>query len=478
MSAREEYAHRTLLEENPALLVEAEGLDWANISGPTPEQAEPAANTTVETSARTNWPDPVQPKALYGLAGDVVRVIEPHSEADPAALLLQFLVGFGSVIGRQAHFVAEADRHPCNLYAVIVGQTAKGRKGTSLGQIQRVLALVDEAWSATRTMGGLASGEGLIWAVRDAMQERGTVRERGRVVRYEDVESDPGVTDKRLLVVEPEFARVLQVAERESNTLSAIIRQAWDTGNLRILTKKQAAQATDAYISIIAHVTKDELRRLLTDTAAANGFGNRFLWVCARRSKLLPEGGALDTVEFAPIAQRLSAAVDFAHGVHRMQRDDNARELWRDVYPDLSEGKPGLLGAVTSRAEAQTMRLACVYALLDGSALVRQEHLIAALAVWQYCEDSARFIFGDAMGDATVDEILRELRSHREGMTRNEIREHFQRHKPSEEIRRALGVLQEYGLATPVRERGDQGRPAERWQALSAVRGKRGMRGN
>jgi hypothetical protein len=104
--------------------------------------------------------------------------------------------------------------------------------------------------------------------------------------------------------------------------------------------------------------------------------------------------------------------------------------------------------------------------------------LIAALAVWQYCEDSARFIFGDAMGDATADETLRELRSHREGMTRNEIREHFQRHKPWEEIRRALCVLQEYGLATPVRERGDQGRPAERWQVLSAVRGKRGMRGN
>jgi hypothetical protein len=466
MSAREEYAHRTLLEENPALLVEVEGLDWANISYPTPEQTKPVANTTAEESARTKWPDPVEPNALYGLAGDVVRLIEPHSEADPAALLLQFLVGFGSVIGRQAHFVAEADRHPCNLYAVIVGQTAKGRKGTSLGQVQRILASVDESWSASRTMGGLASGEGLIWAVRDAMQERGTVRERGRVVRYEDVESDPGVPDKRLLVVEPEFARVLQVAERESNTLSAIIRQAWDTGNLRILTKKQAAQATDAYISIIAHVTKDELRRLLTDTAAANGFGNRFLWVCARRSKLLPEGGALDTADLAPIEQRLSAAVDFAHGVYRMQRDDNARELWREVYPDLSEGKPGLLGAVTSRAEAQTMRLACVYALLDGSALVRQEHLMAALAVWGYCEDSARFIFGDAMGDATADEILRELRSHRGGMTRNEIREHFQRHKPSEEIRRALGVLQEYGLATPVRERGDQGRPAERWQAL------------
>jgi len=203
------------------------------------------------------------------------------------------------------------------------------------------------------------------------------------------------------------------------------------------------------------------------------------LWACARRSKLLPEGGALHTVDFVPITKRLQSAIDFAHGVHQMQRDEQARLIWREVYPELSEGKPGLLGAVTSRAEAQAMRLACIYALLDSSEMVRAEHLMAALAVWQYCEDSARFIFGDAMGDATADEILRELRSHPEGMTRNDIREYFQRHKSSAEIVRALAVLQEYGLARMERsrEQDNQIRPTERWYALTAVRGLRGTRG-
>lgn len=133
---------------------------------------------------------------------------------------------------------------------------------------------------------------------------------------------------------------------------------------------------------------------------------------------------------------------------------------------DLSEGKPGLLGAVTSRAESQTMRLACLYALLDCSAVVRGEHLAAALATWKYCEDSARFIFGDALGDATADEILRTLRSRPEGMTRNGIREHFGRNKLSAEINRALALLQEYGLARVERDQGEQGRPAEHWYAI------------
>jgi hypothetical protein len=194
--------------------------------------------------------------------------------------------------------------------------------------------------------------------------------------------------------------------------------------------------------------------------------------VCTRRSKMLPEGGALHTVDFGPIIGRLQNAAAFARTVEKMQRDDRARAIWGDVYANLSEGKPGLLGMVTSRAEAQVMRLACVYALLDCSVLVRAEHLTAALAVWQYCEDSARFIFGDALGDSTADEILREIRNHPQGMTRTQIRDHFNRNKSAAELGRALGVLQEYGLARMERTREGEGdtKPTERWFAAT-VRG-------
>jgi hypothetical protein len=416
-----------------------------------------------------NWPDELNPEAYHGVAGELVRAIEPHSESDPAALLVQLLVAFGSLIGRAPHFVAEADKHSVNLFAVIVGQTAKGRKGTSFGQVRHTLGALDAEWESTRIMGGLASGEGLIWAVRDEIRERAAVREKGRIVRYEEVLSDPGESDKRLLVFEPEFARVLQATERDSNTLSAIIRQAWDTGNLRILTKKQAARATDAHISIITHITRDELLRLLTDTAADNGFGNRFLWVCARRSKLLPEGGNLRTEELQPVIQKLQAAATFARTVGEIKRDDQACAIWRDVYADLSEGKPGMLGAVTSRAEAQTMRIACIYALLDRSTMLNAKHLLAALAVWEYCEQSAQFIFGAALGDATADEIFRALRARPEGMTRTDIRDHFAKNRRSAEIERALNVLQEYGRARMVRETSEQGRPTERWFAISVT---------
>ena len=111
------------------------------------------------------------------------------------------------------------------------------------------------------------------------------------------------------------------------------------------------------------------------------------------------------------------------------------------------------------------MRLACTYAVLDQSAVIRADHLAAALAVWQYCESSARYIFGDSLGDPTADAILQALRLKPDGMTRTEISSLFKRHKKSTDIGRALAVLAEHGLVRSQSVKTD-GAPAEVWSAL------------
>lgn len=411
------------------------------------------------------WPKPIASEGFHGLAGEFVRLVEPHSEADPSALLTQFLVAAGSVIGRGPHFVAEADEHHLSLYITLVGRTAKGRKGSSLGHVRRVFRTIDPTWDDERVLGGLASGEGLIWSVRDAVTGPVKDKKTGRMV---EESIDPGVDDKRVLVIEPEFARTLQVCSRDGATLSPVIRQAFDGGSLRILTKNKTATATDAHISIIGHITKDELLRTLDRTETANGFCNRFLWVCTSRSKLLPDGGRIQEVDFKPFMDRLRKAIKFARGIGEICRDEQAGEIWREAYPRLSEGYPGLLGAVTSRAEVLVMRLACLYAVLDLSRVVRAEQLAAALAVWQYCHDSARFIFGGSLGDPTADTIMHALRQTEQGMTRTEISGLFHGHKKKGDVARALNILQEYGLAESSRVETD-GRAAELWFARSLL---------
>ena len=75
------------------------------------------------------------------------------------------------------------------------------------------------------------------------------------------------------------------------------------------------------------------------------------------------------------LGARTTRALRFASSVGEMKRDDAARPLWAQIYEELSDGKPGLFGAVTSRAEAQTMRFACLYALLDLNDHVQRDHL-------------------------------------------------------------------------------------------------------
>ena len=419
------------------------------------ETGQPVAGSAGAYVANTQaWPT-LPGAALHGLAGDVVRTIEPHSEADPAAILIQTLAAVGNLVGSGPHCTVESTRHALNLYAVLVGESSKARKGTSWGHIERLCSRVDEKWALERVTGGLSSAEGLISEVRD----------------------DADVPrDRRLLIVQSEFASVLRVMGRDGSTLSPLLRAAYDSGNLRTLVKHDPLKATGAHISVIGHITRPELLRYLSDTEQHNGFANRLLWCCIKRSKFLPEGGRIPEADIATLVDRLRAVIQWARekGEMEMRRDEAARGLWAAVYPRLSEGLTGLLGAATSRAEAQVLRLSAVYAVLDCSATVRVEHLRAALAVWDYCFASARFIFGDATGDPVADRIREALQNAGpDGMTRTQIRDLLGRHASADRIAQALTQLAALGVASH-RTVSTDGRSIEIWTATEAPKATKG----
>lgn len=406
------------------------------------------------------WPNPPAESAYIGLAGEVVKTIEPNSEADPVAVLLNFLAAFGSVIGNSAHFKVEADRHPMRIFGVLVGETSKGRKGTSWGYIKRIFEQIDEKWVRT-IQTGLSSGEGLIWAVRDEIRKT----KQNKDGSLEETLVDEGVKDKRLLVLEDEFSSTLRVMNREGNTLSAVIRRAWDTGDLQTLTKNSPAKATGAHISIIGHITKLELLRYLSDTEAGNGFGNRFLWILARRSKCLAFGGSGE-LGLEEIIKKVKKAVEYAAITEEITWAEETKPLWADIYPELSKGGLELIDAILGRAEAYVTRLACIYALLDREDLIRPQHLKAAVALWEYCERSLKYIFHGASGNPLADDIYHLLQNNPGGQTRKQVSDYFSRHKTSEEISQALSILKANGKAEN-NSRVTDGRPAEIWKVNS-----------
>lgn len=409
------------------------------------------------------WPDPPAEEAFHGLAGDFVRLVEPHTEADRAALLLDFLVLAGAAIGRTAHVRVGAQPHYPNLFGVVVGGSgAAGRKGTAFSEAQGLFSLLPHK-AVSRRLSGIVSGEGILWSVRDPVYRTETDKKTSTT---KDVMVDPGVPDKRLVLREAEFAQVLRVAGRDNNTTSVQIREAWDGAEvLQTAAKNNPVTATAPHIAMLGDITPTELRRELTDTNRANGFANRILWCCSRRSKLLPDGGSADPVDLGWLADRLRVAILDAQAVRQVARDEEANALWRERYHDLTRERHGLLGALLARSEAQVLRLSLLYALLDGHQVIRREHLEAALAMWDYVERSTEFIFGDAVGDPVADELLEVLRRTPDGMTRTEIRDHFGRHRKSDAISRALSELERAGLVRCEREE-TGGRPSERWFAV------------
>ena len=397
------------------------------------------------------WPAEPDAAVFHGPAGEFVLRTDPHTESHPMALLSQFLVTFGAATGRNAHYTVEASRHHTNEFIILVGPSAKGRKGSSWDHVEALLRDVDRHFVEHCIASGMSSGEGLIAEVADPADDQ------------------LPVTDKRKLVVESEFAQVMKVLAREGNTLSPVIRNAWDGKTLQTMAKNSPLRATGAHIAIVGHITKDELLRHLNGTELANGFFNRFMVVAVQRSKTLPFGGRLNDDDLARVRQQVRLAARFAAVEQPITFDPAARERWIAAYDELSRGEAGLAGAATARAEAHTVRLALLYALLDCSPAIRPEHLEAALAFWAYSAASARWVFGDSIGDPTADDIWTLARDRHDGITRTEVSNLFSRNKKAREIDRALQALIDAGrLQRATAQDPGTGRTLTVWRPAAA----------
>lgn len=401
------------------------------------------------------WPK-LGPAALHGLAGRLVATIGPHSEADPVALLMSLLTAFGAAVGAGPRAVADGADHPARLFTVLVGATSRGRKGTAWAQVRRIMAVADPYFTDQRILGGLASGEGLVAAVSDGYEDR-------------DGDMVGAVEDKRTLILEPEYARVLKVCARESLTLSALLRDAWDRGNLRVMTRKDPLRATGAHIAMVGHVTTDELRRTFLESEAANGFGNRFLFAAVRRSKRLPAGGNLDDEQVHELGKEVAHTLALARKVGILRRTAAAEELWEAIYNTIDDEVDGMVGALSARAEAQMLRLSVLYALLDGSHVIDLHHLQAAEAVWNYAEATVSMIYGDSSCDEVVDKLLPAIRrAGAAGLDRQEQRDVFSRNVSADRLALAREWLERKGLVVTTEEE-TGGRPRHVSRAVDST---------
>lgn len=425
---------------------------------------------TLDALGRRTWPKPLDPAGFHGLAGEITHTIDPHTEADPVAVLVSLLVSFGNVIGRGAGFRVGGTFHATNLNVLLVGPTSSGRKGTAGDEAARVFQMVDEEWVRQRVVSGLSTGEGLIWQVRDPITRRRKAR-KGEVGDKDDgrveEEDDPGEDDKRLMVVEAEFAQATKMMQREGNTLSPTVRRLWDRGDARSMVKTFPGKTTGTLVSIIGHISAEELRRQLHDTEIANGFANRFAFVCSRRSKRLPVGGALADDELRRFVLPLHTAI--GHGMRSRELDFDAggETAWRTMYDEIDEEHFGRLGAVLRRGVPIVRRFAVIYALMDCDSVVRAVHLRAAAAL-AVLRGLGALRIRDATGSRIADKLRARLREARaDWIPREELRKAAGGNSiRAGEIEAALAMLLDHAIAETAFAESTGGRRAEVWRSL------------
>jgi Protein of unknown function (DUF3987) len=409
---------------------------------------EEPTQTDTMLAAPAGWPAPPERAVYHELLGEIVNRIAPHTEADPVAILTQLLVSFCAAVGRGAFFQVEATRHHPNEYMCLVGDSARARKGSSWDHVRRLILAADPSLEP-RVLTGLSSGEGVIWAMRDPTTQ------------------DPGISDQRLLVIEPEFASALKAASRETSTLSPTLRSGWDGRPLAILTRTAPARASTAHIAIIGHITQHELRRHTTSLELANGYINRVLLIACRRQRLLPEGGHPDPLHGTGLERILSAALQQARKAGQVRLDPNARELWHHAYRRLAtEPHNRIIAQITARAEAHVIRLALLYTLADGKRHIGAAHLQAALALQDYAARSAAWALTSATGDPLAEQIHATLHDHPGGLTRSQISQALNHNQPASQIDHALHALHAAGRATATQVP-TGGRPAQLWTATN-----------
>lgn len=401
--------------------------------------------TADETDNHRNAPRP-DPACLYGLIGEVARAGSETTEANPYAIGANMIAFMGVAVGRGPFMSVGNTWHHSRHFMLHIGRSGRGRKGDAVSlvsRIERKLRELNEAATPQVHRGGLSSREGLVYLIHDGYSEGKT-------------EIEP-IHDKRLLVIESEFANVLQQSKRDGNTLSAALRDCWDGVSLKPATKSNRLWATDPHVGMICAVTPSELLGLMASRELTNGFANRFTMFWAERSKIVPFPPATPQAVVDSLAQRVLEVLQFCDAERWADRDHLRVELSADArkrYDRLYRGELNDNGAgeritaLIERRAPMLLRLAMLFALCDKTTTVEVHHVDAALAWVRYSVDSVKFIFASASDEREVAEtndtaqkIVEFLHEHGEASRSDLNVKCFQGHTTKTRIDAALDEL-------------------------------------
>ncbi len=341
---------------------------------------------------------------LYGLIGDVARAGSQDTETNAHAIAANFMVYLSCAIGRGVYLPVGNTHHHARLFCLHIGRSGRGRKGDAVSLVLRIdqaLRAIDKSFAPQIHRGGLSTREGLVALIHDGYRQ--------------GQQEVPPIEDKRLWVVESEFANVLHQGRRHGNTLSAALRDCWDGVDMKPATKSNRLYASDPHVCLSGAISPSELIGLMTGRDLTNGFANRFLMVWAERTRMLPFPKETPEAVVEHLARRTLDVLAFVladryHERPQLRMTLSPRAQWS--YAQLYRGElnddlgDSVVGALLERRAPMLLRLAMLMALADLQTRIDVQHIDAAMAWIRHATASVRFVFSSAAEDAKLAQVL------------------------------------------------------------------------
>ena len=416
----------------------------------------------------TNRPPQTTPNMFPGLLQEIVDACCKGSEAVPIAVASNCLLRFAALVGPGVYLPIGDEKRQLNEFVLMIGPTGLGKGGSHHGpkrlfnKVEEYLQLdldrqvqVGKSCGITRYPflnvhnGGFSSGEGLAATLND-----------------NGINNEPSVTDKRLLVFEPEFSNVMSMCQRGGNTLSVVLRNVYDGINIKPMTKRDKVQVTNPHVCLLANITDHELKQHdQSDMMSSNGMLNRFLILWQQPDKELPFPDPIPEPVLNSladlVAKRILQARKGSHETHyrKVQEnawpvtlDDQARSYWSLVYSQLlNRPDSETVKSMTRRHRLHALLLAAIFALFDGRDRVQLGDMKSAMTWINYSQRSVIYAFKSTKEEMEAREIYQLARrilyavvilNARHGQcTRTDIHNFYQRKLKGKNITRALESL-------------------------------------
>ena len=342
---------------------------------------------------------------FYGLLGQFAKAAAQGTEVNPVAAMASAMTWFSAAMGRNIGLFAGNTWHGIRLNTVHVGRSSCGRKGDGLGLLKRVIKAMEKdvdcvGLAPLKHDGGLSSREGLAMLIHDGYKN-------GK-------EEVAAIEDKRLFVLEEEFANVLAQCKRDGNTLSACIRGLFDGVSIQPAAKT-GIWASKPHIAIHGCITPTELRAKMSEGELSNGFANRFLIFWAERTCIEAFPRSAPEAEVNEYAKNLAEIIRFGMSNYPTNKDTitlkltaAARDAHRTIYTEYNTQHPGgeRITGLLARRSPILQRMAGLFAITDQSHDIDVKHIQAAHAWMTYFAQSVHFIFPPTAG-AIEHEALR-----------------------------------------------------------------------